>query len=53
MRQRSLSTALTPRSDAAAGAVRLCYELRELDRTDRVVVVALLRNLLDDVDATA
>lgn len=41
---------MSPRAHAAAGIVRLGYELRELDRADRVA--ALFRDLLNDVTAT-
>ena len=42
---------MTPRGHAAAGIVRLGYELRELDRADRAYVVGRLRALLDDLTA--
>jgi hypothetical protein len=43
---------MTPRGHAAAGVVRLSYELRELDRVDRAAICSMLRALLDDLTAT-
>lgn len=43
---------MTPRGHAAAGIVRLGYELRELCPSDRAAVAGLLRDLLADLDAT-
>jgi hypothetical protein len=43
---------LTPRGHCAVAVIRLGYELRDLDGEDRAYIVAMLRDLIDDVTAT-